>query len=134
MEKWQEVEVNQVNAKTLNRTNHSVLPVHLFTFSTDIILTHTHTLNDEQKGPWVEQTSYARTQVPEIITFIPHGPCLINWAKEEEEAVEKEKDQKLIVGWSNSLYSRVSDATSMAHTGRKKKKKSAHGQGFRGRL
>lgn len=38
--KWQQAEVNQVNAKTLNRTNHSVLPVHLFTFSTDLIHTH----------------------------------------------------------------------------------------------
>lgn len=73
--KWQQAEVNQVNAKTLNRTNHSVLPVHLFTFSIDLIHTHipsshpTLRMNHEEKGPWVEliPNTHTHTHVPEII-------------------------------------------------------------------
>lgn len=54
-------EVNQVNAKTLNRTNHSVLPVHLFTVPTDLILSHTYAGQRKRPRHRADSTQHGRS-------------------------------------------------------------------------
>lgn len=60
-------EVNQVNAKTLNRTNHSALPVHLFTVPTDLILSHAYA--GQGKRPRHRADSTQHVQICETNRF-----------------------------------------------------------------
>lgn len=148
--KWQQAEVNQVNAKTLNRTNHSVLPVHLFTFSIDLIHTHipsshpTLRMNHEEKGPWVELIPNTHTHTCPRDYHDPTAPCLINWT--QEDGVEKkEKTIKVKLEYKTEVRLKiVSLAITKAwtvmvqydyHTGGPyRKRKRTHGKSLQGKV
>lgn len=118
---------NQVNTKTLNRTNLSVLPVHLFTFSTDII--HTHT---EQWGQRSLNRTNSDTHSPDIIMFIPNRP-LPHQLNPREWSREGNEYKTEVTNWFFASHRTVMVQRDDYHSsGPYSQRKRTHGWGLQG--